>query len=371
MGAAKKASVKSAYRAYAICVAMCCICLALAGLAYLQSVVIQSSAAAQGDRSLSSRLIARLSSVSASKPIKPLVKSAASKSAAMGQQAVVPTIISRVASGPGSGDVADAGHAVDTDLDDDAKSTVWVPDRSDTFRTVCVRLCDGAFYPVSFATTRDRFKADAERCQAGCSSPSRLFIAKPDASAEALVDLSGRGYADLPNAFKFRTTYDAACSCRGQPWETAELERHRKLGLSDEVRSVAVAPTIVIADVRRDAEDLALKTGLNEQAVLAPSRFEVGKRGPVTFTDDKPVTAALTVKPSDMPLAVATPSRSRTKAARDAKAKKSTIAVAKTSRVTVSTFGAAGLSADGKSDSMQRSFRSKEYWRLSYWEPKF
>src|SRR5690606_29512315 len=32
--------------------------------------------------------------------------------------------------------------------------------RHGTYRTVCVRLCDGFFFPISFATTPDRFGAD-------------------------------------------------------------------------------------------------------------------------------------------------------------------------------------------------------------------
>jgi hypothetical protein len=41
----------------------------------------------------------------------------------------------------------------------------------DTYRTVCVRLCDGFFWPVSFATTKLGLKRDDETCQAACESP--------------------------------------------------------------------------------------------------------------------------------------------------------------------------------------------------------
>jgi len=68
---------------------------------------------------------------------------------------------------------------------------------------------------MSFATTRDRFNADARRCEQGCSSPARLFVMRPDAEHETLVDIKGQKYSDLPTAFVFRTSFDPGCTCRG------------------------------------------------------------------------------------------------------------------------------------------------------------
>jgi hypothetical protein len=50
------------------------------------------------------------------------------------------------------------------DLDEWAGYEPWTPGRDDTFRTVCVRLCDGAYFPVSFSTTPGAVR------QRGCSS---------------------------------------------------------------------------------------------------------------------------------------------------------------------------------------------------------
>src|SRR5450432_3773935 len=38
--------------------------------------------------------------------------------------------------------------------------------QSGTFRTVCVRTCDGAYFPVSFATYQARFQDDEKTCKA-------------------------------------------------------------------------------------------------------------------------------------------------------------------------------------------------------------
>ena len=35
----------------------------------------------------------------------------------------------------------------------------------DTYRTVCVRTCDGYYYPISFSTNASRFREDEMTCR--------------------------------------------------------------------------------------------------------------------------------------------------------------------------------------------------------------
>ena len=42
-----------------------------------------------------------------------------------------------------------------------------------------------------------------------------------------MVDLDGKPYTALKSAFLFRTKYDAACTCKPQPWSKEALARHR------------------------------------------------------------------------------------------------------------------------------------------------
>ena len=37
-----------------------------------------------------------------------------------------------------------------------------------TYRTVCVRTCDGFYFPISFSTTQDHFRDDEASCQRMC-----------------------------------------------------------------------------------------------------------------------------------------------------------------------------------------------------------
>ncbi|MGE0768936.1 MAG: DUF2865 domain-containing protein [Hyphomicrobiaceae bacterium] len=98
----------------------------------------------------------------------------------------------------------------------------------DTFKTYCVRLCDGFYWPISFSTTSDRFEDDASACQSSCGSPARLFVHPiPGGGPATMVSLDGLPYTALKSAFVFRTRYDAQCRCQPQPWQKAAKDRHK------------------------------------------------------------------------------------------------------------------------------------------------
>ena len=96
---------------------------------------------------------------------------------------------------------------------------------SGTFRTVCVRTCDGAYFPVSFATYQARFQDDERTCKALCpATEASLFTYRnPGEDINQAVSVSGQPYSSLPNAFKFRTEFNPSCACKaaGQTWSDA------------------------------------------------------------------------------------------------------------------------------------------------------
>lgn len=97
--------------------------------------------------------------------------------------------------------------------------------QSGTYRTVCVRSCDGAYFPVSFATVPARFPDDERSCKALCPATEATLFAyrNPGEDINQAVSISGQPYSALPNAFKFRTEFNAACGCKavGQTWSDA------------------------------------------------------------------------------------------------------------------------------------------------------
>ncbi len=94
-----------------------------------------------------------------------------------------------------------------------------------TFRTICVRTCDGYYFPISFATAQDRFRDDEETCQRMCpaSEVSLYTYHNPGEEVAQAVSLNGRLYTELPNAFSYRKALNPACSCRrpGESWADA------------------------------------------------------------------------------------------------------------------------------------------------------
>jgi Protein of unknown function (DUF2865) len=96
---------------------------------------------------------------------------------------------------------------------------------SGTYRTVCVRTCDGAYFPISFATVPGRFADDERACKAQCpATEANLYTYRnPGEDMNQAVSVNGAPYTALPNAFHYRTEFTPTCSCRapGQTWAEA------------------------------------------------------------------------------------------------------------------------------------------------------
>jgi hypothetical protein len=94
-----------------------------------------------------------------------------------------------------------------------------------TYRTVCVRTCDGYYFPISFEASPDRFREDEQTCQRMCPAAEvQLYTYhNPGEEMQQAVALNGRLYTELPAAFQYRKALTAACSCRrpGESWADA------------------------------------------------------------------------------------------------------------------------------------------------------
>ena len=96
---------------------------------------------------------------------------------------------------------------------------------SGTYRTVCVRTCDGGYFPISFATVPQRFGDDEKSCKALCPATEANLYAyrNPGEDINQAVSINGQPYTALPNAFRYRSEFNPTCSCRapGQSWADA------------------------------------------------------------------------------------------------------------------------------------------------------
>ncbi|MEL6947784.1 MAG: DUF2865 domain-containing protein, partial [Pseudomonadota bacterium] len=75
-----------------------------------------------------------------------------------------------------------------------------ISSRKGTVRTLCVRTCDGYYFPVSFSTRRSSLEQDEERCANMCpGTRTQLFMqpvgnTKPD---QMVSTLDGSSYQSL------------------------------------------------------------------------------------------------------------------------------------------------------------------------------
>jgi hypothetical protein len=88
--------------------------------------------------------------------------------------------------------------------------------RSGSYRTLCVRTCDGYFFPVSFNASRDRLKTDANVCKALCpQADTRLYYhdASGQEAENAVAADDGSPLVQMSNAFLYRRTRVSDCTC--------------------------------------------------------------------------------------------------------------------------------------------------------------
>lgn len=92
------------------------------------------------------------------------------------------------------------------------------PRRGGGYRTLCVRKCDGYYFPISYSTTSDRFHQDQMLCSALCpAAETALFTHRTGSEAETMIsaDEEQRPYTALPMAFRYRTEVVENCGCGG------------------------------------------------------------------------------------------------------------------------------------------------------------
>ncbi|MEL6289205.1 MAG: DUF2865 domain-containing protein [Pseudomonadota bacterium] len=149
-----------------------------------------------------------------------------------------------------------------------------------TYRTMCVRRCDGYYFPISFSTLPSRFSQDAARCQSSCAAPTDLFVYRnPGAEVEQMVSLDGEAYSALPNAFRYRKEFIKGCSCRERDFNPLAGTQQASVVTApvDEVTRTDVPPPV---DGAADASSSEAVPGDapagQETARPAPPRVDAG-----------------------------------------------------------------------------------------------
>ncbi|MDP1583009.1 MAG: DUF2865 domain-containing protein [Bradyrhizobium sp.] len=155
--------------------------------------------------------------------------------------------------------------------------------QSGTYRTVCVRSCDGAYFPVSFATVPARFPDDERSCKALCPAAEATLFAyrNPGEDMNQAVSIDGQPYSALPNAFKFRTEFNPSCGCKavGQTWsdalksidDKAAAEQQGDIIVTEESAKKMARPKPAPASARKGTAPAATTATAPEPPAAAPA----------------------------------------------------------------------------------------------------
>jgi hypothetical protein len=197
-------------------------------------------------------------------------------------------------------------------------------DAGGRYRTVCVRLCDGFFYPIHYSTYGSMVGPDAEACQSSCAAPAELYVYRnPGQEIEQAVSLSGSAYMDLPVALRYRKEYVKGCSCKQAEYNPTEImAANKQAGIDTGPMPPARAPVAASGEAAAPVEITGATPPTDPDALppadqAAPPPVDAAAPPPAPPPDSvaieqappapRPTTVPQRQKPPAPPKAAATP----------------------------------------------------------------
>ncbi|EJN03859.1 DUF2865 domain-containing protein [Phyllobacterium sp. YR531] len=110
--------------------------------------------------------------------------------------------------------------------------SIPVPIEGGQYQTMCVRTCDGYYFPLTYETGAENFPRDQAQCQAQCPGAQLFFKPTGEERPEAMISLGGQAYRDMPNAFKFRkagANGTPQCTCQKTAGNFSTMGNPREL----------------------------------------------------------------------------------------------------------------------------------------------
>jgi pyruvate/2-oxoglutarate dehydrogenase complex dihydrolipoamide acyltransferase (E2) component len=161
-------------------------------------------------------------------------------------------------------------------------------DPNGRYRAVCVRTCDGFYFPITYQTYAGRLAQDAAQCQASCAAPAELYVYRnPGQDMEQAISLNGVPYQELPNAFKFKTTYVKGCSCKESEYNPTEIEAANQKAEATPAAGTKKKTAAAAAPAPQPA------------AAQAPQQLDINVTGAIPNSGAQPATEAEAATPQD------------------------------------------------------------------------
>ncbi len=150
-----------------------------------------------------------------------------------------------------------------------------IASRYNTFRTLCVRKCDGYYFPISFSTLPERFAYDESICHAMCpgTDVELYFHAMPEQDSEDMISYrTEEPYADMSTAFDYRKKVDPECGCQFASSQFDQITGAVETGFDQP--EVATAEPTVAAPVWRVDRSLDPESEVNRASRLSMEAVE-------------------------------------------------------------------------------------------------
>jgi hypothetical protein len=183
---------------------------------------------------------------------------------------------------------------------------------------VCVRTCDGSFFPVSYSGAGSRSDSLEEVCRSLCPNADMALYSFPfGGTIDQAVSATGERYVDMPNALKFQQSFDSTCSCRrkSETWAQALANAEAKYGHGS--HDILVTPEKsaemsrpIVAKAAADPKAKASKTNAKSTLAAAPAT-PTASAPPTPATAPDPATPGLDANGADTALSAAAATVSR------------------------------------------------------------
>lgn len=140
---------------------------------------------------------------------------------------------------------------------------------------ICVRTCDGFFFPVNYRGSEDQHE---DVCRASCpGAETRVFWMSAGADLDTARARDGVTYNALPAAYSYRKAYDATCSCKA-PQQTWASVLQKAEALIRERGTVTVTEETSLK-MSRPAPARGLRGVRDPEEKAEPQRTQAATRG--------------------------------------------------------------------------------------------
>ena len=164
-------------------------------------------------------------------------------------------------------------------------------------RTVCVRTCDGGFFPISSGATPLDFRRDQKVCAMMCpETETQLFYQSmtPGQETEQMTStVTGRPYRDLEHAFSYRTrdlSKAGTCGCNLSAYYQEMIKRQKAMKGETAATTEETLPetgSITTITTRQIKQETAKTPSKIEDRVYDPARHKVRTVGPAFLPENE------------------------------------------------------------------------------------